>query len=252
MRIDEITRRDLLKGAGAAALTSLAGQSKAASKWVNFVSMRYKSTPDTITSYYFDSNSVVRDGPLLKVWVKTTEDSKETAKYLWEIYPSKRLFRQQELWGNRWAEVTPDTWPDFLLDALKNKGLIEGLGEDLDEVSRRGFFKGAAGIATAGALGLGATGAQAGNFDPSTAREMTLRDLEEWAIDKSKRNLKFKIEFLSLQKNYSNSLAGLLNRYDELDPNGEPKKPTGKISETITDVKESQKDLDDILRIVRK
>jgi len=138
MRIDEITRRDLLKGAGAAALTSLAGQSKAASKWVMF----FNGAKDRanvagggagIQDMYFDRNSIVRNRDTIEIWIKLDDSNSEIKlepnrkePFIWEINPDKRLYKDHRpdypLKG--WIRIRPDDIVEQLMDALRDEGII--------------------------------------------------------------------------------------------------------------------------------
>lgn len=125
MRIDEITRRGFLKGAGAAALTSLAGKSNAASKWVPFYSPFDSSNK---LKFYFDRNSIVINGGpngLITVWLKAEGNVRELVDlkepYPVQIFVSKRVARER---GTSWSSIKPDGIYDHLIDALKNEGII--------------------------------------------------------------------------------------------------------------------------------
>jgi len=135
MRLDEISRRGFLKGAGAASLgAAIPKLASAKTKWVPFMK---NWDYDDGSIYYYDAGSILRDGNEIKVWIKLDDSGTKisnTQKQLPSNLKEPTLIKLDI--GNRtWSRfdkstnnfgtmtpVSPDSVFVDLIDKLKEAG----------------------------------------------------------------------------------------------------------------------------------
>jgi hypothetical protein len=116
MRLDEITRRDFIKGAAGAAATTMlpVKKAEASAQWIDFGHAQDGST------VYFDNKSLKYDESKdqYTVWFKF-EGGKSPGTYKLRVSPSGwQSATTDGIWG-RFQDTAPDSIPDLFLDYMK-------------------------------------------------------------------------------------------------------------------------------------